>query len=433
MTTKTMNAIETVSANQAASAGTRDASRSRARRWALAAIVFAVFTDMLIYEMVVPLLPKYVAQWNVSPAAIGFLFSAFAAVVLLSNPLFGVVVDRWGRRGPLLGGALGLAASTALLAVAEHFGVLVLARLLQGISGAAIWTAGMALVADSYPREQRGRAMGTVMTGISLGPLIGPLLGGVLFERVGSRAPFYFGLSLAVLALALLWRVVPKSPPIDTSTSLTRPVGASRFWQVGILALWTRPAFRAVFVVVVLGGMMLCLLEPTLPLHLDQHLGAGPEAIGWLFVISTAAYGMISPVVGFASDRWGRRPIMAAGIVSAAVSLPLIAIPTTWPLLIAVTVWFGMSCAMLLTPALPEMADVADGGDSADYGSAYAWFNMAYALGMLIGTGAGGWLAAEHGLFVALCSASCIALICFVVLRVTRPSQAAKLSASDAV
>ena len=229
---------------------------------------------------------------------------------------------------------------------------------------------------------------------------------------------------MSVTALALLWKAVPRPMTNEISTSL-RTRSATRLWHVGLLALWTRPAFRAVFVVVVLGGMMLCLLEPTLPLHLDHQLGAGPEAIGWMFVVASAAYGLFSPLVGMASDRWGRRRIMAAGLVSAAATLPLIALPTTWPFLIAVAVLFGLSCATLLTPALPEMADVADGGDSADYGAAYAWFNMAYALGMMIGTGVGGWLAARQGLFVALCTASIVAILCLPFLRVARPIHAA--------
>ncbi len=109
---------------------------------------------------------------------------------------------------------------------------------------------------------------------------------------------------------------------------------------------------------------------------------------------------------------------MATGLVSAAMILPWIAVSTTWLSLIAVMLLFGVSCAMLLTPALPEMADAAEDGVSSDYGAGYAWFNMAYATGMMIGTGAGGWIASHYGLLTAFCTVSVIAIACLPVLRI---------------
>ena len=413
--TTAAKATEPISMDRIASADEHECSEDTSRRIVLAAVVFALFADMFIYESIIPILPAFVARWNVSPAAYGFLFSTFAVAVLFTTPLFGVIADRYGRRLPLLAGALGLAASTTLIAVANNFFILFVARVLQGVSGAAIWTSGMALVADLYPRKLRGRAMGTVMTGISMGTLIGPLLGGALFERVGPRVPFYAGSLLAWTGFVLLWKTVPRKQ-LDRMSPTLSPEATPRLWHVALMSIWKRPAFHAVFAIVALGGMMLCLLEPTLPLHLDRTLGAGPESIGWLFLSATAAYGLFSPLAGFASDRWSRRSIMAIGLISAAAVLPWIAIPTSWPSLVAVMVLFGISCSMMLTPALPEMADAADDEASSDYGAAYAWFNMAYAFGMMIGTGAGGWIASLYGLFAALCVMSAAAIICLPLL-----------------
>ena len=386
----------------------------------LGTVVFALFTDMFIYESLIPILPKVAANLNASQTAFGFMFSAFAVVVLISTPLIGVIVDRCGRRGTLLAGAAALAAATTVMANADSFEILFFARMMQGISGAAIWTSGMALVADLYPREQRGWAMGIVMTGISMGTLVGPLLGGVLYERLGTRAPFYAGAILAWLGLALLWKTVPHRPGYPMQGVLLSGA-APRMWHVGLLSLWKRAEFRRIFIIVFLGGMMLCLLEPTLPLHLDQTFSAGPESIGLLFLAATAAYGLFSPLAGMVADRWNRRIVMSMGLVSAAAVLPWIVVSTTWTSLIAVMILFGVSCAMLLTPALPEMADAAEDGVSSDYGAGYAWFNMAYATGMMIGTGVGGWIASHNGLLTAFCTASFVAVACLPLLRVRQP------------
>ncbi len=234
----------------------------------LGTVVFALFTDMFIYESIIPILPKLAANWNVSQSAFGLLFSAYAIVVLISTPFIGVIVDCCGRRGTLLAGIAGLAAATTVMANADGFEILFIARMMQGISGAAIWTSGMALVADLYPLEQRGWAMGILMTGISMGTLVGPLLGGILYARVGTRVPFYAGAMLAWLSLGLLWKTVPRRPEYPLRGMPLSGV-APQMWHVGLVSIWKRPAFRTVFIVVVAGGMMLCLLEPTLPLHLD--------------------------------------------------------------------------------------------------------------------------------------------------------------------
>lgn len=252
--------------------------------------------------------------------------------------------------------------------------------------------------------------MGIVMTGISMGTLVGPLLGGILYERLGPRVPFYAGAMLAWLAFALLWKTVPRRHE-SRSREMSLSATASRMWHVELLSLWNRAAFRTVFITVALGGAMLCVLEPTLPVYLDRTFAAGPEMIGILFLSATAAYGLMSPLAGLAADRWNRPAIMAIGILGAAATLPWLAVVTIWTGLVTVMVVFGSCIALLLTPALPAMADAVEDCSSSGFGAAYAWFNMAYAIGMMIGTAAGGWLASHYGLFTALCAVSVMVLL----------------------
>src|SRR5262249_18382187 len=152
-------------------------------------------------------LPQCLRRWGVGHFGIGMLFGTYAVGVLLATPLMGWLADRVGWRVPVLWGIYGLMGSMALYATAPTLGWLFVARFLQGASGAALWTAGGAALAEVSPREGRGRAMGTAMAGMSMGTLLGPPLGGVLFHCGGYRLPFVLATCLAVVlgaAFALL-------------------------------------------------------------------------------------------------------------------------------------------------------------------------------------------------------------------------------------
>ena len=86
-----------------------------------------------------------------------FLFGSYALALLITTPIFGMISDKLGRRGPMLWGILGLAAATLLFAFANTFWFLLLVRILQGCAAAITWTAGLALLADFYPSEKTAK------------------------------------------------------------------------------------------------------------------------------------------------------------------------------------------------------------------------------------------------------------------------------------
>lgn len=356
---------------------------------ALIVVCLALFTDMLIYGMVVPLVPTYARTFGVSQGMIGLLFGSYAAALFLATPLFGLLADRVGRRGPLLWGLLGLAAATLLFAFAGSFPLLLLARVLQGISGAATWTAGLALLADVAPPQTRGRTMGLAMSAMALGTLVGPTFGGFLYEWGGYRLPFLIAAGIALLD-GLARMLLLTNPPYQRGAHTT---------------LWHFARDRRMLLlngVVALGAGVITLLEPTLPLHLERQLGASPGMIGLLFGAITLAYALTSPLAGALADRWGRMPVMLFGVIGVGLLLPLVVLPTTLLLTAGVLFLLGMLIAPLLTPTMAELADTVDSYGQGGYGAAYAIYNVAYAAGMMFGPVSGGLLAQVFGLTTAL-------------------------------
>lgn len=129
---------------------------------------------------------------------VGWLVTSYAIGLVISSPVFAVLGEMTRtRRTPLLVSLLFMAAATVLFMVSDTYALMIVARVLQGISASGIWTLGLSLVCDSVPEERLGIVLGYVMIGMSCGGAIGPVAGGVLYAELGWRAPFIFALGLS--------------------------------------------------------------------------------------------------------------------------------------------------------------------------------------------------------------------------------------------
>src|SRR5258705_236034 len=127
---------------------------------AVALVTFATFTDIVAYSVCVPVLPDLARRLGSSPTTIGLLFASFGVTLLAVAIPMGAVSARIGRKIPLVAGLLALAGSTALFAFARSLPWLFAARMAQGAADGVTWVVGLALVADLYGPEERGRVMG---------------------------------------------------------------------------------------------------------------------------------------------------------------------------------------------------------------------------------------------------------------------------------
>src|SRR5881397_109383 len=146
----------------------------RSRAVAVALVTFATFTDIVAYAIAIPVLPALSRHLGASPTMIGLLFGSFGVTLLTVSVPMGAVSDRVGRKGPIVGGLVALAAASLLFAYADSLPWLFAARLVQGAADAVTWVVGFALVADMYDTNERGRITGFVMMGTSCAVMVGP-------------------------------------------------------------------------------------------------------------------------------------------------------------------------------------------------------------------------------------------------------------------
>ena len=151
----------------------------------LVLVALVIFMDMAIYGLLIPVFPEYAPRLGVDESFVGIVFGLYAAMLLLFSIPMGLLSDRVGRRPLIVVGMLLLALATALFGFSATVTHLIVARAVQGISAAATWSAGLALIAETCDPARLGERMGIALSAVGFGTVIGPVLGGLLFEYLG--------------------------------------------------------------------------------------------------------------------------------------------------------------------------------------------------------------------------------------------------------
>ncbi|MFD1149594.1 MFS transporter [Saccharothrix hoggarensis] len=331
-------------------------------RWApvvaLALAMLVVTTEMTVAAVV---LPSLGAELDVGPAATAWVLLAYTLPMAAIAIPAGRWVDRADVRSAFLLALAGVEVASALTAVAPVFWVLVLGRVLQGVAASLVLAGYMPIVVAAVLPEQRGRAIGYVITIMTVGGLAGAPLGGLVAGAFGWRSVFLMKLPLLAVVLWLGWRSlrgdgrglpVPDRGLVLEAALLGGAVTAlllafeDRAWLLVValvLAVWwgRLPASRPVLAVVrrrlfglpllslslvsTLGGVMFFLV----PYHVTDVLGGTPEDVGVALLVFVGGVGALSAVSGSLADRYGPWVVALAGSVLSAAALGLLVLPVT--------------------------------------------------------------------------------------------------------
>ena len=381
-------------------------NESRAQSWPLVAVIaFSLFIDYFLYGILLPLAAHSPAGLN-SEEQLSWLYGAYAVSVLAVTPLFGFLGDRVGPRSIVLCGIALATCATALFGLGSSFQVLLLARLCQGAASAALWTAGLSLVAAHY-REKRVEMIGYAFTGSTAGSVLGPIAGGLLAQIGGFKLPFLATGALLAIDALLIVLVVPsvRHPGQDA---------------VSIPKLLTNKSIMVPALAVALAAFAVGVIEPLLPVRLVRY-GLTSKATGLIFTISTLVYGLCAPVVGRISERFSVNKVIALGAIAMAGTLPLLsAFSQAGLVCVAVTLVY-VSFAFMLNPASAELGNVVDRAGMSCYSTVYAVYNIVYSLGMLATAAFASTAARLLGFLGALLSISGVLVLCVPLLwRSTR-------------
>lgn len=342
----------------------------------VAVVALALFVDMVLYDMIVPILPTLLKRVGKDDSYVGILFAVYAVGFLVATPIFGVWSDRRrDRKLPMLLGQAGLAMATLLFAFSRSYSLLILARILQGIAAAISWTLGMALLADAVPAEELGVAMGTVFGCQTLGYFVGPLMGGILTQLVSIETPFLVCAILCTVDLAARATIRPRPPaeaPAEAKVTIPKLLRYPEVILVGLVVVLTSASFSAV--------------ETLLSAYLQRKYRLDVMHVSFAMMSIIIPSVVFSFVAGRLADRYCRYTLILVSMCLYVFATPLLGLSHALWLFLLACAYFGATSSLLQAPALPEMAAiVARLGGSGSYAQVYAILNVCYSAGMLVG------------------------------------------------
>jgi len=297
----------------------------------LAAIQFIGIVDFMI---VMPLGPQLLAGLGIDARKFSWVVSAYTLAAGVAGLLAAAWLDRVPRKSAYVTLSLGLLAGTAACGLATTFPQLLAARCVTGGFGGLLGGLALAIVADVFPPERRGRATGTLMLAFAVASIAGVPLGIALGTRLGWQAPF-FGLAAIGLPLVglALWSLPPLAGHVD---------GSRRNPLAHLLETLTVPAHRRGFALIALLMVGAFAVIPFISTAFVANVGVTEAQLPAVFVAGGLLTLASTPLTGRLVDRWGGLRVFR-GIVP--LSATMILVVTHLP---AVGIWVAAPVAAVL-------------------------------------------------------------------------------------
>lgn len=273
--------------------------------------------QMTSFVMILPLFARRFSDFGAGVEALGISSMMYALTSTVAAPFMGALADRFGRRPLIL---VSLAAYVMAFSGYLFASSALTIILFRGFAGA--FTAGLipsvtGMVADVSPTQRRAQWIGIVNGGASIGWIVGPVLGGLLYDRWGYGVPVLLSVIVALVTFALALCAVPETH--QQAASSERTFGLD-YGQFSLSALrQSLPQSLSTFLVLLSISFAIlfawAFIEPQFMFHAYDTLDWNASMLG--VVMST--FGMACTLGEFSlsqlSDRLGRRPVIALGLV----------------------------------------------------------------------------------------------------------------------
>jgi EmrB/QacA subfamily drug resistance transporter len=370
-----------------------------ARPWLPMSVVMAATIMVALDTTIVNVALHPIGEDLGAGAGIEWVVTAYLLAVCAAQPATGWLADRFGRKRVFLVSLVCFTMASALCGLAPTLGLLIAARVLQGLGGGALIPLGMAMALEFFPVDKRGRAMATWGMAAMVAPATGPILGGWLISAASWHWLFFINIPIGIATLIGGVTLLPRGDtverrPFDLPGLLLGGIGL----VVGVLGLsqgsqwgWSAPAT----IVCMVGGVLLLagfvvhelhradpLIELRMfsvrpfrlavgvtmlvavaqyarlvfiPLQLQSLRGYSALEVGLLFIPAAISTAIGMHIGGRVLDRIGaRRPVVigCAGVAVAMLVAWRLQLGTPVEVILALMVLQGMSWGLTTSPAL---------------------------------------------------------------------------------
>lgn len=302
--------------------GREEETRSRIYSSSVLTLGMVQLIESIAFSIPFSYFPNYAISLGSSVASIGLFTSSFMLSSALLSPKLGGLSDRLGRKKIIVWGLLGDVLLGVLTGLVPNWIWLLFIRVLNGAVSAAAMLPAEALLIDLVSEHVRGEASGFVMAMGMIGRSIGPVFGGSIqwlahstgFSLLDSyRVPYFVDSALAFFAFALVAYKI-KEPKRDAVRpedkfrvqSVNRPVKTKLSMSIKVVLLTS-----------FITGIGVGFIMPVGVLFYGDKFGIEPIEIGFITTVAGLIGVSVSWLAGRASDRIGRKPLIALGGISA--------------------------------------------------------------------------------------------------------------------
>jgi predicted MFS family arabinose efflux permease len=266
------------------------------QKFAIFVLALTMFTVVLDFMVMSPLGDILMKSLNLKPAHFGLAVSAYAFSAGISGLLTAGFADRYDRKKLLLFFYTGFIAGTLLCGIANTYPLLVGARIITGLFGGVIGSISMAIVADLFDLQHRGRVMGFMQMGFGASQVLGIPIGLYLANLWGWHAPFLWVGTMAII-IAIL--IAVKLKPLTKHLAAQQDRSAFKHLMHTLAKKDYRIGFSATALMSI-GGFMMMPFGSAFAinnLHITQH------QLPLLFMVAGLSTLVVMPLIGKLSDK----------------------------------------------------------------------------------------------------------------------------------
>ena len=269
----------------------------------------------LAIDLYLPALPAIADSMGEPLSRIQYTLSAYTIGFALSQLVYGPLSDRFGRRAVMFPGIIFFILTNILAALCTSANELIIVRVLQAMSAAAILVTIPAMIRDLFPSEQMAKALSSIMLVMTVAPLVAPLLGGQILKFFGWPSLFIFLAIMASLSMILAFFRVRETLPEENRLIVTPVQLAINYSNI----LRNREAIACILCHAFFFGGMFAFITGS-PFVYIELFGVAPDHYGFLFAINIVAMTVANMVNIRLVERFKLFSILRAGSFVAALS-----------------------------------------------------------------------------------------------------------------
>lgn len=287
-------------------------------------------TDFLIFmslSVLAPFYPKEAESRNLSNTMSSLVFGVFSLVQFVVSPIFGRIAIHTGVEFLLIIGLFVGGVSTVLFGLMEYvndsimfLSLCILIRIFISLGCSASNTASLIIISRSWP-SLLTTLVGILETSSALGYMVGPALGGVLYSLGGFILPFTILGGLLIVAIPINCLLFNKREKCEVIVENSN----------GLIRTCCNFNFIAVSLAIISGSLIWAFIDPILERRLHSLFSLSPTIVGLVFLLTSAAYALTAPFLGYIVDRREslKIPFLLMGFLISALSFLLLA-PSKW-------------------------------------------------------------------------------------------------------